>query len=454
MDESIRQKAEALLREEYLVEDLTKDKDLPQILHELRVHQIELELQNDELRHTQEILERTQKKYFDLYNLAPLGYFTLDQKGVILDLNLAGAEMLGRARDYLVNKPLLVHLTADSRPIFFEYLDELFESHTHQTCELIFHSPHRELHKGPIAVQVEGVVDQTDSYCRLIVTDITRLKETEQALADERAVLAERVVERTAELRKSNAELTRALYLKDQFLATMSQELKPPLQKMLEQIETLREEVDGSLTSKQIETTHTIEKKGRHLLKLMNDILDLAKIEGGKLALYHTPLSIKKVSLASLAFVREAAAAKTIHLTAQISVRFDQMEADELRLRQILINLLKNAIRFTPQQGQVGLTVQNHTDDEHVEFIIWDTGIGVAKNDLEKMFQPFVYQQDGAANRQHEGTKLSLALIRRLVQMHNGDIAVESTLNQGSRFTIILPRSQDIRAAQNSSSEG
>ncbi len=444
MDESIRRKAEALLHEEYPVEDLAKDKDLPQILQELQIHQIELELQNDELRHTQEMLQLAQKKYFDLYNLAPVGYLTLDKRGIILDLNLTGAEMLGQSKENLLNRPFLIHLSSDSRSTFFEYLERVFLTNRRQTCELTLQTAKT----ATTFVQIESNLDDTGDSCRLVMTDISRRKEVEQALADERTVLAERVVERTAELRKFNAELTRTLRFKDQFLATMSQELKPPLQKILEQIEILRAEVDGALKPKQMKTAHRIEDSGQQLLKIMDDILELSKIEGGKLALYCAPLSIKEISEASLEFVSGAAAAKKIHLSSQFSATFDQIEADELRLRQILINLLSNAIRFTPQKGQVGLTVQNHSDDDHIEFIIWDTGIGVSKNDLEKMFQPFV-PQDGAANRRQEGTKLTLALIRRLVQMHNGNIAVESTLNEGSRFTIILPRSQKSGAAQN-----
>ena len=130
MNETIRQKAEALLREEYTVEDLMADSDLPAVLHELRVHQIELELQNDELRRTQQELHNAQKKYFDLYNFAPVGYFTFDAQGIIIEVNLTGARLLQRDRKRLIGKPFLTHLDSKTRPLFFEHLDLVFQTKT------------------------------------------------------------------------------------------------------------------------------------------------------------------------------------------------------------------------------------------------------------------------------------------------------------------------------------
>ncbi|MCB0207774.1 MAG: PAS domain S-box protein [Anaerolineae bacterium] len=181
MSQSIRHKAEALLREDYALEDLVKDKDLPKILHELRVHQIELELQNEELRRTQQELTATQKKYFDLYNFAPVGYFTLDQRGVIIDLNLVGAEMLGREKGRLINKPMLPHLSPEARPVFFHHLDVVFETNARQSCELSL----KNLGGSKTYFLAESVLAQTGDghpLCRMVMTDITWRKQAEQAL--------------------------------------------------------------------------------------------------------------------------------------------------------------------------------------------------------------------------------------------------------------------------------
>lgn len=181
MSDSIRHKAEALLRDDYPLEDLVKDKDLPKILHELRVHQIELELQNEELIRTQQELATAQKKYFDLYNFAPVGYFTLDRLGVILDLNLIGAEILGREKGRLINKPMLPHLSSEARPIFFHHLDVVFETQTRQSCELSF----KNLAGAKTYFLAESVVAQDSngqSVCRMVMTDITWRKQAEKAL--------------------------------------------------------------------------------------------------------------------------------------------------------------------------------------------------------------------------------------------------------------------------------
>lgn len=441
MSKTIREKAEALLREEYPVENLVKDKHLPQILHELQVHQIELELQNDELRRTQEVLQQTQKKYFDLYNLAPVGYVTLDNKGVILDINLAGAEMLGRERRWLNNRPLLGFLDSESRQVFFEYLDTLAQARMSQTCELRL-QPHSGVR--PIYVQVEGVADQEEGHrCyRLILTDITQRKAAEMALAEERTSLSKRVEERTAELSKINDELTRASRLKDEFLANMSHELRTPLHTILGHSEILDEQIYGALNEKQRKAVGLIAKSGHHLLSLINDILDLSKVESGKLDLYISPVVIIDICRECLEFIDQSAADKHIRLDFQANLQNERFEADEMRLKQILINLLVNAVKFTQEGGQVGLLVTDTEQAEAIRFTVWDTGIGIPRDEIERMFQPFV-QVDGGLNRRIDGTGLGLTLVQKLICLHRGKIKVESELGVGSRFTVSLPRFQD-----------
>ncbi|MDX1521734.1 MAG: histidine kinase dimerization/phospho-acceptor domain-containing protein, partial [Anaerolineae bacterium] len=271
MVKTIRQKAEAVLREQYPIESLIEDKDLPEILHELRVHQVELELQNDELQRTQEDLRTTQKKYFELYNFAPVGYFTLNRRGVIKDLNHTGAELLGRDRRRLLNQPLISHLHADSRLVFFDYLDVLFNTKMQQSCELTLET----MQKRITHVQVEGIVDRDQKECRIIMTNISPLKTVKTALEKERSSLAERVEKRTAELTKANEKLIRASRHKDEFLANMSHELRTPLQAILSGVEMLEGQLYGTLNSKQLEMLRRVERGGNHLLRLITDILDL-----------------------------------------------------------------------------------------------------------------------------------------------------------------------------------
>lgn len=184
MTKTIRQKAEALLKEDYSVEDLMADNDLPEILHELRVHQIELELQNDELRRTQQELQSAQKKYFDLYNFAPVGYFTFNTQGIIAEVNLTGAKLLQRDRKRLIGKPFLIHLDSKTRPLFFEHLDLVFQTKNYQSCELTLQKQDGTktyLHVKSIAAQYEE-----QWHCRSILSDITALRQTEADLAAEK----------------------------------------------------------------------------------------------------------------------------------------------------------------------------------------------------------------------------------------------------------------------------
>ena len=238
----------------------------------------------------------------------------------------------------------------------------------------------------------------------------------------------------------SNAELARATRLKDEFLANMSHELRTPLNAILGMTEGLQEQVFGPITPEQHKSIATIERSGRHLLALINDILDLAKIESGKLVLQRTAVTASYLCDSSLTFVRQQATQKEIRLITRISPNLPDLVVDELRIRQVLINLLNNAVKFTPNGGQITLTVKTHRDDHGpwMTFAIADSGIGIAPESIGQLFKPFT-QIDSSLTRQHAGTGLGLALVKQLVDLHGGTVAVGSTLGQGSCFTVSLP---------------
>jgi len=225
---------------------------------------------------------------------------------------------------------------------------------------------------------------------------------------------------------------------KSNFLAAMSHELRTPLTSILGLSEALQEQTRGPLNEHQSKALRTIETSGRHLLSLINDILDLSKIEAGKIDLNPTELVVEPLCQTSLMFVRQAARKKgiTVHLTIEDDVK--TVVADERTLKQVLVNLLSNAVKFTPEQGRVGLDVEGSRENSALQFSVWDTGIGIAENDAARLFRPFVQLDDGLS-RQHEGTGLGLALVSRLVELHGGSVSLESTPGQGSRFTVVLP---------------
>jgi len=218
----------------------------------------------------------------------------------------------------------------------------------------------------------------------------------------------------------------------------MSHELRTPLNAILGLSEALQEEVYGPLNERQRRSLRTIEGSGQHLLSLINDILDVSKVESGKLELQITSVSVESVSQASLGLIKQAAHEKRLKVSSTLDSAVTTIQADERRLKQILVNLLSNAVKFTPEGGEIGLEVVGDAEGEVVHFAVWDRGVGISPEDMERLFEPFV-QLDSSLSRQHAGTGLGLALVSRLTEMHGGGISVESQVGQGSRFTVSLP---------------
>ena len=250
--------------------------------------------------------------------------------------------------------------------------------------------------------------------------------------------LEQRVAERTQALHIANSELRRANRLKDEFLASMSHELRTPLNSILGLSESLQIGTYGPLNERQHSTLQVIEESGRHLLALINDILDVSKIEAGQLQLETGPVSVESVAQASLQFVRQSAFMKQIKVKLSIDSPLTLIQADERRLKQILVNLLNNAVKFTAEGGAIGLEVVADSDNQMTHFTVWDTGIGIAPEDMDRLFQPFV-QLDARLARSYTGTGLGLVLVQRMTEMHGGRVSVESEVGQGSRFTVSFP---------------
>jgi PAS domain S-box-containing protein len=236
-----------------------------------------------------------------------------------------------------------------------------------------------------------------------------------------------------------NEELACAMQMKDQFLANMSHELRTPLNAILGNSEILLDEILGSMNERQHKAVDSIERSGQHLLSLINDILDLAKIESGQVDLQWMSINIQSLCNSSLSFVQPLAQKKQIQLTSSIVIPEKAMiKGDERRLRQILLNLLNNSVKFTPEGGTVTLEVQSNVQAKTVQFAVKDTGVGISPKHLNKLFQSFV-QVDSSLTRRHEGTGLGLAIVKKIVELHNGTVSVESTVGQGSCFTVLLP---------------
>ncbi|WP_353928965.1 PAS domain S-box protein [Okeanomitos corallinicola TIOX110] len=287
---------------------------------------------------------------------------------------------------------------------------------------------------GSIAAKEITIGNQKMNLVR--VSDISQRKQVETQLQENNKQLA-----------AFNEQLARATRLKDEFLANMSHELRTPLNAILGISEGLQDLAYGGINEKQRHGLETIERSGKHLLELINDILDLSKIEAGQIELQYTPTNIRQVCQSSLAFIKQQAFQKIIQLEVKIQPNLPEIFVDERRIRQVLINLLNNAVKFTPEGGKITLEVTYQSIASETEitscksFIaikVIDTGIGIATENLHKLFQPFV-QIDSALNRQYNGTGLGLSLVKRIVEIHGGEVRVDSTVGVGSCFTVFLP---------------
>lgn len=246
-----------------------------------------------------------------------------------------------------------------------------------------------------------------------------------------------------AQLQQTNEQLARATRLKDEFLANMSHELRTPLNAILGMTEGLQDAVFGEINPLQLKALKTIERSSNHLLELINDILDLAKIEAGQVTLECSTTKINQLCQSSLVFIRQQALKKQIQLQVTIPSGLPDLWVDERRMRQVLINLLTNAVKFTPEGGSITLEVSLVPPTAtkslvEIQFAVIDTGIGIAPENITKLFQPFI-QVDSALNRQYQGTGLGLSLVKRIVEMHGGAVGLQSQVGVGSRFTITLP---------------
>ncbi len=438
------------------------DGDSLALINELQVHQIELKMQNEELRRLQAELAVSESKYRDLYEFAPIGYLTLDGSGKILEANLTSASLLGTERVYLVNNRFQAYLDKNYTQEFNSFCSHVLESGEKQAAEfeLNYTVRNRDAHHW-VLIEAQAMQGNICQGFQMAVIDITKRRLMEEELRKARDVLELRVQERTAELSdaKENLEVTNedlqveisehekiekdlmvakdiaeaALHAKSEFLAVMSHELRTPLNGVLGMASLL---AIGGLSSEQLECVAVIQSSSESLLTVINDILNFTKMESEKVGLEKKPFNLRGSINDAVNLLSPKARAKGLDITYSIDGSAPKtIISDQKRLRQVLLNLLDNAIKFT-DKGRIDVSVSGcslENGREKILFSIKDTGIGIFENDISKLFKPFS-QVDMSNTRKYGGTGLGLAISRGLVELMGGKIWVESEVGRSSTF--------------------
>jgi PAS domain S-box-containing protein len=433
IEESLRRRAEEIARgndvqaagilPEYLVED-------PEIiLHELRVHQIELEMQNEELLCSQQELEASRTRYFELYNFAPIGYLTINDKGIISKANLAFAMLLAVPLKTLVKHPMTQFVFREDQDAYYFWRKTLMETAEPQVCELRL----QKNDGSPIWVRLVANLAKDslgDAEIRAAVSDITEPKKIQEELA------------------AANLKIEEASKAKTVFLANMSHELRTPLNSIIGFSEVLQDKLFGLLNEKQDTFIANILNSGRHLLSLINDILDISKVEASKMELELAHINLTELCQGTVAMFSEKARKQQIKLSYTIDTSMDDVVvvADGRKIKQILYNLVDNGIKFNRPQGFVSIAVKRVSEPiapAAVQIVVEDSGIGIADADQAKLFLPFSQLAQSYYDKQTEGTGLGLALTKHLVELHGGSIRLQGEFGKGCRFIVLLPLNQE-----------
>jgi PAS domain S-box-containing protein len=390
-----------------LPETLSPD-EAGRLIHELQVHQIELELQNEELRRAQGELEASRARYFDLYDLAPVGYFTISEQGLILEANLAGAGLLGLARRDLINQPITRYIFPEDQDVYYQHRRQLLETGAPRECEIRMLRADSALFWARLESVMARDGESGDSVCRVVVSDIDARKQAEQQLAD----------------------LNRR---KDEFLAMLSHELRNPLAPILNAVQLLQLQKDENAVQQKARAI--IERQVRQLTHLVNDLLDVVRTATGTIQLCREPVAVSDVVQRAVETTRPLIDQHQHELTVSLPPDPVWLDADASRLVQVVTNLLNNAAKYTNEGGRLWLSVQQEGDQAVLR--VRDTGLGIAPAFLPHVFDLFA-KAERSADRSQGGLGIGLALVKRLVELHGGTVTASSTLGQGSEFVVRL----------------
>jgi diguanylate cyclase (GGDEF)-like protein/PAS domain S-box-containing protein len=386
----------------------------------------------------------------------------IDSYGLINFYNKNVTKLLHYTREDLISKTIRSLIKGDSWEIIQKELDKKSLLSGFEITFLGFGGMEHDVILNAVSITDP---DGNPSGLILVLRSLKGERDLKKALEDKTKALEElnenlekKVIERTEELEKTNRELEHANQLKGRFIANMSHELRTPLNSILGFSDVLLEKTFGNLTENQERYIKNIYSSGKHLLELINNILDIAKIEAGKFEMVYETFPVDDMVGEVVNIMKSFAANKFIQIVVSIGESINNITADKVKLKQILYNLLSNAIKFTPEGGMVNLDVRKEeniegrypwatTGLEIIKFLVIDTGIGISPEDKDRIFDEFE-QANSSFSRNHGGAGLGLALTKKLVELHGGSISVESKLGEGSTFTFMIPVTSPVETVE------
>jgi PAS domain S-box-containing protein len=395
---------------------------LEDVVHELQVHQEEIRVQNEHLKEVQQSLEESRDRYADLYDFAPMGYMMLDRSGVITETNLTAAMMFGLERGKLIGNPLLLYVSATDRDAFLDHVNRCRQGHGDEVrteLEIV----HRDGRTVPVSLASRVPRDAATSASaefRTALIDLTQQRQAER----ERRELLDR--ERIAHARSE---------AKDRFLAILSHELRTPLTPVLAAVSALEEQrVPKSLAP----TLRMIRRNVQMEADLIDDLLDITRINRNMLKLDLGDVDVHALINEVIDMCQPEIQDRRMNVELRAGATHCVVRADLKRLRQVIWNLLRNAIKFTPARGSITITT-DHPQSDRLRIVVADTGMGIAPPLAGRIFQPFE-QAEAANGDRAAGLGLGLAICKALVDAHGGEISVFSEgPGLGTAFTVILP---------------
>jgi PAS domain S-box-containing protein len=378
-----------------------------------------------------------QQQFQELLEAAPDAIMQADAGGRIMLLNRVAETMFGYSREELLGQPIEVLIPTELRAAHVGHREKYRGQPATRPMGsgLTLEGVRKDGTRFPVEISLSPAGSGASFRVTAIIRDITDRKRAEENLQRIQDTYLRELSAANRELEVRNREVERANRLKSEFLASMSHELRTPLHTIIGFSELLAEESQGPLNDKQKRFLNHIHTDSIHLLQLINDILDISRIEAGRLELRREAIDVKTVVEESIASIRHAAHAKSISIDARIEVP-ETIDADRLRVKQILVNLLSNAVKFTPSGGKI--SVRANFDDASAVFSVSDTGVGIPEEEHASVFETF-YQSGNTTKGVREGTGLGLPITKRLVEEHGGTITLTSKPGEGSCFTFTIP---------------